>query len=1157
MKKKLMDCIHNGGCIKLFRIMKLTIFFLLPAFLAISAEGYSQSQRLSIKMKDARIVDILTSIEEQSEFYFFYKNDEVAGLTKANVQFEDATIDKVLSEVLENTGLGYRIVDKYIVISPAGKTGMAKQAGTKRMQGKVTDPSGAALPGVTIVIKGTQQGTVSNSGGYYSLANVPGDATLVFSFIGMKSEEIQVEDKAVVNVTMEEETVGLEEVVAVGYGTVKKSDLTGSVASIKKEELLRISPTSINQGLQGRIAGVQVNQNDGAPGAGVSITIRGANSFTTSSEPLYIVDGIPYSTAGTPTSGQVITSGMLQTTNPLALLNPQDIESIEVLKDASATAIYGSRGANGVVLITTKRGEKGKENITVSTNFSISNVIKKIEVLDAHDYASYMNEQKIMQSNYEGTPLGELPYPGISKINPSTGETVYYPGPDDYLTGEYPSTNWQDQIFQQAFSKEYNVALDGANDKGYYAISGNILDQTGTIYNSGFDRYTFRANVARKVHEWIEIGTNMSFTNSVTKLAKTNSTDNSVIRSALYFLPTRPLMDATNDAQVSWFAANPYIFLRESKDELTTNNFFSSSFLQVSPVKGLRIRQNVGFSSNQNSRNMYYSRKTNEGKDPTNGFASQSDTWARNVAFESTASYEKSFNENNYLNAMGAFTYEDSQYGNKGMSATGFPNDITGEYKMSAGTNQNLPVSSRGENSLVSFLGRINYTLMNRYLFTASYRRDGSSKFARKNRWSDFSSYAIAWRASEENFIKELNIFGNLKLRFSYGETGNQGIGAYAVRDRLDPANYPINGTLNSGFANIVWAGPANPDLKWETTQQYDSGIDLSFKNNKISFTVDFYHKKTSDLLQQVQIPSVSGFNIMMANSANVINKGFEVSAQFLVLKQNSFSWDIDANISLNRNKISGLKDDQYATKLWTGADQVFLQRNGEPIGIIYGYVEDGFYDNEAEVRADPYYAAESDAVVKAMIGEIKYRNFDDDPAINDHDRQIIGDVNPDYIFGVNQNFKYKNFSFGMFIQGCMGGDIFNGNLSEVKMMSMGNLPQFIYDSRWTPENRENAGWPKAYGGFNRRVLLSDRYVEDGSYLRLKNINLSYKIKYPLKGIEYINISTSVSNVFTISDYRWYDPDVNSFGGDASRRGVDVFAYPSSRTFTFGIQCAL
>ncbi len=1024
------------------------------------------------------------------------------------------------------------------------------------ISGKVVDGTNSPLPGASVVIKGRSVGTVADYNGAYVLKIQSGE-TLVFSFVGMTSKEVKVTTQRIINVALES-SHKLDEVVVIGYGTVKKSDLTGSVGSIKTEDLLKGNPTSVVQGLQGKLAGVQVQQSDGAPGAGINIQVRGANSFNTSTEPLYVIDGIPFETGGTPSSSA--NSNNLQSTNALAMLNPQDIQSIEVLKDASATAIYGSRGANGVVLITTKRGEKGASKVEFSTNFGISNIVNKIDVLNAYQYANYRNEQVVNRYNYEGVTYTNLPYDGhwqYTKNNSGVAvDSTYYPTPDDFLNGYMNGgTNWQDQIYQTALSHEYNLSMSGADDKGYYAISGNMLNQDGIVKKSGYDRYTARLNVARKVQPWLELGLNTSYTNSITDFAKSNSSDYAVIRSALVFPPDHlPGFNEHTDSQLSWLSANPYLYVTTAKDQITSNNVFNSAFAEIKFTDYLKFRQNLGYGYNMNTRNTYYNRNTQEGASYSNinGKAGLSDNWYTSLTLESLLQFDKSFGKNHTINAVLGATRETANYGGKSIVATNFPTDITGEYDISQGLNQETPTSSRGQNRLVSFLGRVNYSLMGKYLFTASYRRDGSSKFADSNKWADFMSSALAWRASEEKFIKDLNIFSNLKVRTSYGETGNQAIGAYATTTLLQTSNYPVNGSMQSGFAEPVWRGPANPNLKWETTSQADAGVDMGFLNNRINLTVDVFYKKTRDLLQNVKIPLSSGFGQMQVNYGTVTNKGVEFSGKFYALTKTPLKWDIDANISFIQNRIGDLPNDQYATRLWNNADQVFIQRNGMPIGAIYGYVEDGFYDSEAEVRADKAYTNASAAIVKAKIGEIKYRDYNGDGLIDEKDKRIIGDTNPKFTYGFTNNFFWKNFTASFYVQGTYGNDIFNGNLMEYQVQGYQNIPTSIYNSRWTADNTANAKWPKATSGYLRSMKISNRFVEDGSYLRLKNVNLGYTFKRPIKQIQDINVYCSATNLLTITNYSWLDPDVNAFGGDASRRGVDIYSYPSSRTFSIG-----
>lgn len=1037
------------------------------------------------------------------------------------------------------------------------------------LKGVVVDATGEPIIGANVVQKGTSNGTITDIDGNFTL-NVPAKAVLTISFIGYQTQEVALKNSEThIKVTLKDDFELLDEVVVVGYGTMKKRDLSGAVSQIKSEELMKGNPVDLSQGLAGKVAGVLVNQSDGAPGGGVSIQIRGTNSFSTSSQPLYIVDGVPFDAGSTPTSEANNNSN--QTSNPLSFINPHDIQSIEVLKDASATAIYGSRGANGVVIVTTKRGESGNDQVEFSANFSFSRIANRVKVLDAYTYAQYQNEEVLNDYKYSGKPYGTLPYPGKweysnkpdGTLDTTTGK--YKPSPADFLApGNYTDmygnstwvgiADWQDLIYQNGFSQEYNVSVSGGSDKGWHSFSGNFLDQSGIIKNSGFTRYSLRANIGRRITKWLEMGLNTSFTHTDTDFSKTNASDCGVIRSALIFPTTYdPNNNAAETGELSWLASNPLAYVNSTKDHLKSINVFNSSYLEVKLFPFLKFRQNLGISYTNNDRGTYYGRETQEGSSTSNinGKAGQSSNWYMGVTAESLLTFDKTFGVH-AMNAVAGFTAEKSSWASKSMSATGFPSDITQDYDMSLGANPGQLKSDRGDAALASFLARVNYTLLDKYIFTASYRADGSSKFTEQNKWANFLSAAFAWRLSEEKFIKSLNLFNNLKLRFSYGETGNQGIGSYRTLPMLSIANYPFAGAINSGFAQVDWRGPVAEDLRWETTSQYNAGLDMGFLNGRINFTVDYYYKKTRNLLQEVKIPSSTGFSNMMVNSGHVTNEGLEISGKFFLLQDTPLKWNIDANISFNRNKIGGLASDQYANKLWNAADEVFLQRNGCPIGAIFGYVEDGFYDNLAEVIASP--DPEIRAKGASLIGEIKYRNFDDDPSITSADRVIIGDTNPDFVYGITNNFEWKNFTLSFFFQGSQGNDIFNGNLMDIKMGNVGNITREAYNTRWTEENAANAQWPKAVSGYERNMLVSDRYVEDGSYLKLKSLNIGYNWKPNFKGISNVNIYASATNLFTITGYSWFDPEVNAFGSDASRRGVDIYSYPSSRTFSLGLK---
>ncbi|GHV43620.1 SusC/RagA family TonB-linked outer membrane protein [Bacteroidia bacterium] len=1045
-------------------------------------------------------------------------------------------------------------------------TALLAQQGS--VSGKVTDAAnGEPLVGVTVAVVGTSSATMTDTDGAYKI-NVPQRGTLTFSFVGYRQQTISINGRNLIDVLLEEDAQMLDEVVAIGYGTVKKRDLSGAVGQIKADDLLKGSPSaSINQALQGKMAGVMVNQSNGAPGAGVTITVRGANSFSTNTQPLFIVDGVPFDGGSIPNGADNDNSN--QSTNPLSIINPNNIESLEVLKDASATAIYGSRGANGVVIITTKKGTAdGTDRIELSMNTSVATVAKKIDVLNSYDYANYINEQYTNDEYYLNKPYSQLPYRGAWEYQAPSGTIIpssgtYYPTPEDFLrprtiydsygnSYDISNTNWQDEIFRTAMTYEYNLRVFGGSNKGWHSFSGNFMNQDGVIANSNFKRYNLSANIGRKVHNWIELGTSINFTNSTTNFAKTQAWEYSVIRSSIIFPPTfNPRQDPSSIDQNLWLDANPYMYVNTAKDEVKAINIFSSSYAELTFKPWLKFRQNLGIGYGSNARNVYYGRHTPQGREPHNGLASVADNWWQSTTAESILTFDNTFNKIHHLNIVGGFTYQQSNYGWKQIKVENFPSDVTQDFDLSAGTDVGQPASGRGMDKLMSFLGRINYTLNDRYIFTASYRADGSSKFQPANRWANFFSGALAWRASEEAFIKNLNVFSNLKFRISAGQTGNQGINAYSTQPRLSTANYVLGGSLVSGYA---LSALYNPDLIWETTTQYNAGIDFGFMNNRLNFTVDVYQKYTDDLLSSVIIPSSSGFTTKPVNSGAISNKGLEITADYTVMDNKTWRWNVNGNISFNRNRIEKINSDQFYN-LWWGANNVYVLREGMPLGTIVGFVEDGFYDSEAEVRSRNEYATESDAVVRAMVGEIKYRDFDGDGKISDADQKIIGNTNPDFIYGFTNTLSWKNLTLSFFLQGVYGNDILNGNLTDIEMSNISNITQYAYDHRWTPDNIANAEYPKATSGYNRVWRISDRYVEDGSYLRLKNLSLGYTFPANfVKGIENLYIYASASNLFTISKYSWYDADVNSYSGDAIRKGVDMSSYPGSRTYSIGLK---
>lgn len=1011
--------------------------------------------------------------------------------------------------------------------------------------GRVMDgASNESAIGATVMVVGTTVGTVSDFDGNFTLEVPDGKFILQVSMVGYKTQVINIRGKNHIDVTLQEDTQEMDEVVVVGYGTMKKRDLSGSVSQIKSEDLLAGGGTDVAVSLSGKIAGVDVKESDGAPGSGVSITVRGANSFTTSSQPLYIVDGVPFGTDpnGVPQSGA--NDGHNQSQNPLSMINPNDIEKIEVLKDASATAIYGSRGANGVVIITTRKGQQGKPKVELNIRAGIQQIARKVKMLDAYHYALYQNEAAANSRAYEGGTQrdpyrGEWDYPYVgSAFVYSQGK--YNPSPEDFLNpglrtdqygnvDEVAGTDWQDQIYRLGWSQEYNASVSGGTDKGYYAFSGSYADQRGIIKNTGYQRYTLSINTAWHITKWLEIGTSQHFTHAKTDFQRTNSENTGIIRSSLIFPPTYgPHQQTEQLDELNWLAANPVNYINGAKDQLKQISWFSSSFVEFTIQPWLKLRQNLGLGYNDGHRSTYYDRHTQEGKSPTNGKAGKASNIWKSLTAETLLTFDHKFNDNHSINAVLGVTFERGEGSSESMTATNFPNDLTKDADMSLALDRSVLRSSHTVQSLESYLARVNYTLMGRYLFTASARVDGSSSFAAKHKWAPFFSGAFAWRMIDEAWMQNQEVLSNWKWRVSYGQTGNQAIGAYRTLTVLEAANYPYTGTLESGEAMIDWRGPTNPDLKWETTDQVNAGLDVGFLNNRINLTFDYYYKRTRDLLQNVTIPSSSGFSQMMVNSGHVINQGFEFSLGAEVIDLNDWKWHIDANLSLNRNRIGGLKGDQYATALWSKADQVFLQRNGCPIGTLYGYKEEGI---------DP------------ATGEIIYADLNGDGAVTEADRTIIGNTNPDFTGSLTSRLSWKGLSLSFMLQGSYGNDIFNYNLTDITMSNIGNITQEAYNHRWTADNPYGALWPKATAGYNRTWLISNRYVEDGSFLKIKYITLSYEWYQPAKWIEKIHVDFTVNNVWTFTKYSWFEPDVNAGGINASCPGVDSYSYPSARSY--------
>ncbi|WP_051315410.1 SusC/RagA family TonB-linked outer membrane protein [Algoriphagus terrigena] len=962
--------------------------------------------------------------------------------------------------------------------------------------GTVKDPDGNPLPGATIQIKGTETGTISDDSGKYTI-QIPADQSdvvLVFSFLGFQPKEINVDNQTTIDVSLSSDDQELEEVVVIGYGSTRRADLTGAVAQVNSDELNAFPTSNVLQSLNGRAPGVQVIQNNGAPGGGVSVRIRGANSIQGDNDPLYVIDGFPFS--GNPTN-----------------LNNSDIASIEILKDASATAIYGSRGANGVVLITTKNGSGAGTVVEFDAAYSVQSLRKKLDLMNGNQYAQLMNIQAVND--------GVDPYFTDAEVN-SFGE----------------GTDWQDEIFQNAPIKNTSLSVSGGGENTQFLVGGSIYQQDGIIKGSDYDRYSIRTNVNHKISEKFKLDFNSTLTKLVTSRrdSEGGSRGASMIGAALVASPLSNPYDADGSINnladdfpfISPDIVNPLYFINEQSNVINANVTLVNAAMSYNPIPELTIKVSGGIENRDDRTDSYRSTKFLN----SDGNASVTTSQYLSRLNENTITYAKVFNEKHDLNVLAGFTYQDFTTKYLAGSGAGFLSDLYETDNLGAAETPGIPTSGYSNSVLLSYLGRVNYGFDNRYLFTASFRADGSSRYSEGNKWGYFPSGAIAWKVSEENFMKSQESISTLKIRSSWGLTGSQAIDPYATLNRLFPG-YTVFG---DELYNFLAPGSTLPgDLKWETTEQFDLGFDLGLWKDRIVVGFDYYIKTTDDLLSTVRLPSSFGYTTTIDNVGSIENKGVELSL-FAQVFSSDFRWSLDGNLSFNRNQVLSLNDGQPILtnfiNVITVADNFSIMEEGRPLGQFWGYQEDGYTET----------------------GAIKYRDLNSDGEISEADKTYIGDPNPDFFYGFNSNMGYKGFQLDLFFQGSKGNDLMNVSaISSTMDYGQGlNMPEEVLLDHWTPQNTD-AKYPKISRNSNTRV--SDRFVEDGSYLRLKNILLAYN--FPLKNsqekfLQSLRIYASGQNLLTFTNYSWWDPEVNSKGADNSM-GIDHFSYPIPKSYTIGL----
>ncbi|TDQ06322.1 SusC/RagA family TonB-linked outer membrane protein [Pedobacter metabolipauper] len=980
-----------------------------------------------------------------------------------------------------------------------------------KLKGKVTDSrTKESLPGVNVKIKGVTNSTITDATGEFEL--ITGQKfpyTLIISYVGYKTIELFV-DGSPVAISLEEISNQLNDIVVVGYGTQKRSDVTGSVSSVSQTSLKQ-PVSSIDQALKGAAPGIQVTQTSGQPGGGVSIRIRGGSSIQGGNEPLYVIDGFPVYNS---TSSAGTLSGI--PVNPLSSINPADIETVDILKDASATAIYGSRGANGVVIITTK---KGKSNLTVlnyEASFGIQSIRKKVDVLNARDFSILRNE-------------------ALFDANPALGPNQYLSQAQISQLGE--GTNWQDAALRDAATQTHQISLSGGSEKVRYLLSGNYVKQDGIIKNTDFKRLGFRANVDARPYENLKVSASLTFNKSDANVAP-----GGIIGSLLIMPPTASIYDANGGYTLrnpfENIFANPIATILEQTNQSTTNRLLGTAFAEYSIIPGLTVKVLFGADVNNIAEKSYVPSTIYEGS-LTNGSAGRGSLNSYSWLNENTVNYAKTIGKHTF-DVLAGFTQQEYTRENFTAAAQNFIVDDLGPDGLSGGATLVKPGSDATDWILHSYLGRINYNYNNLYYATASIRTDGSSRFGKGNKWGYFPSAALSWKISNESFFSSLSeTISDLKLRTSFGTTGNLEIGEYQSLATLGTYTYIIGNSILTGFSpNRI----GNPNLSWETTYQYDAGIDIGFAANRIQLTLDGYYKKTTDLLLNVEIPWTSGYPSSLQNYGSVQNTGFEIGINTKNLT-GALLWNTGLNVSINRNKV--LTIGNGASSYINGN---YIIRVGEPLGSFFGNVTNGILQTGEEAEKGKY---TGNAVPKA--GDRLYRDVNTDGSFTTAaDKDIIGNAQPDFIFGLTNTFSWKGFDLSVILQGAYGNQILNTNRQNLELFTGQQNAAASAKDRWTPANPSQV-LPRAK--LDPAPVFSDRFIEDGSFLRVQNVTLGYSLPRSLLSrlkLSRAGIFVSGQNLLTWTNYTGFDPEVTS--GSNVSPGTDAGIYPVSRTVSAGVR---
>ncbi|TZF83881.1 TonB-dependent receptor [Pedobacter sp. BS3] len=1112
---------------------------------------------VNVNFKNLSLKESFLKLENQTGYKFSFREDLVDKETrKVNLTGNNISLEQALSRILANTPFIYKQAGRYIMIDVKP---LAADPGT--ITGQVFDAStNETLIGVSITVKGVQRSYQTGPDGKFTISLQPGTYDVSFRYIGFEEKVVRnvvVKSKqtTTVNTSMQVAANSLNEVVVIGYGTSTKSDLTGAVGTVKMGDMEQAPVRSFEEALAGRVAGVQVTSSEGQPGATADILIRGANSLTQDNSPLYVIDGFPIE-------------------NPdNNIFNPSEIESISVLQDASATAIYGARGANGVIIITTKRGKVGEPVINYNGYYGFSKNIYEVPLMNAYEY---------LKLQYEINP-GDTRSRYFGPITGTTPQEYQYTL-DDYKDAQ--GIDWQHQLFQTAPMQSHSLSMSGGTPKTRYSISGQLFEQEGTIINSGYKRYQGKITLDQTVSNKLKVGGDLRYTNSLTYGSSTSDANNSSMNNFLYsvwgYRPLAPLdgseaeiIDEDTDdfvASGTDYRFNPIKTAQNQLRNYISNNLIGNAYAEYTIIKGLKFKTTGGINRTVrrrevfNNSNTYSGSKSNPFSNGPNGSIMYYETRAWQNS--NLLTYATKIGKHKF-DALAGFDLSGNNYSYYGLSANALPNESLGLSGLSSGTPQ--PVSSYNSAwQMVSGLARVNYSYQDKYYATASLRADASSKFAPGHQWSYFPSAALSWRINKEDFMKDLSFVSNAKLRLSWGATGNNRVVEYSTFPQM---TYPITSyySFNNELAQgIIVTNVGSPDLRWESTEMANIGLDLGVLKERFTLTVDYYKKNTKKLLLNAQLPYTTGYTSSLVNIGQTQNEGLEFTLNSTNIRTKDFTWSTNFNIAFNRNKVIGLTANQeslVSTISWDSfysAVPLYIAKIGQPMGQIYGYIWDGVYQYDDFIKKpDGSYllkasvATNGNGQTSIKPGDVKYRDINGDGVVNDFDRTVIGRAYPLHQGGFSNNFRYKDFDLNVFLQWSYGNDIVNANRLIFEAGNKLYLNQFAtFENRWTPDNTDT-DMPRAGGQYG--YAYSTRIIEDGSFLRLKTVSLGYNLPKSLLQhvkVKSVRVYTSAQNLATWTKYSGSDPEV-SVKRTALTPGFDYSAYPRARTITFGVNVSL